>query len=135
VRRNVASLSQGEISSFRKGVAVMKARPDSDPLSWSFQAKMHGTLNPTTYPLFNQYEHGTLLFLPGIGATCTILKRILQRAAGDPKLWKPDALSVTLRPLTPIAPKGSEEKLRKQSEESAKQAKITYKRIDRLVAP
>ena len=46
-----------------------------------------------------------------------------------------EALSVTLRPLTPIAPKGQEENVRKRSEESAARAKITYKAIDVSVAP
>jgi tyrosinase len=49
--------------------------------------------------------------------------------------WKPDALSVTLRPLTAVAPKGEEEQVRKRAAQSAERAKATYKSIHLLVAP
>lgn len=49
--------------------------------------------------------------------------------------WNPDSISVTLRPLTPIPPKGGEEKLRQRSEASAEKAKINYQRINLLIAP
>jgi hypothetical protein len=49
--------------------------------------------------------------------------------------WDVDKLTVTLRPLTPVPPRGQEEAVRTRSEESAKRAKITYKRINLTLAP
>ena len=49
--------------------------------------------------------------------------------------WNPDALSVTLRPLTPIPPMGGEAQLRQRSEASAEKAMISYERINLLVTP
>jgi tyrosinase len=49
--------------------------------------------------------------------------------------WDPEALSVTLRPLTVNPPKGGEEALKQRTEESAAKAKISYKRINLSVSP
>lgn len=49
--------------------------------------------------------------------------------------WKPESLSVTLRPVTPVPPRGGEEALNKRSEASAAKAKISYTRINVLVTP
>jgi tyrosinase len=48
--------------------------------------------------------------------------------------WNDEALSVTIRPITPVPPAGAEEEHRRRGEESAARAKITYKRITLRVA-
>jgi Common central domain of tyrosinase/Polyphenol oxidase middle domain len=67
----------------------MKALPASDPRSWRFQANIHGTLDPASNPLFNQCEHGTLLFLAWHRGYLYYFERILRWAAGDPELTLP----------------------------------------------
>lgn len=47
--------------------------------------------------------------------------------------WKEDELTVTLRPLTPMAPKGNEAQLRQRIEASAKKAKPSYKSVGLIV--
>jgi tyrosinase len=89
VRQNVAALSPQQVASLRAGVATMKARPDSDPVSWRFQANIHGTIDPVTSPLFNQCEHGTLKFLAWHRGYLYYFERILRQASGDPNLTLP----------------------------------------------
>jgi len=67
----------------------MKALPESDPRSWRFQANIHGTLDPVTSPLFNQCQHGTLLFFAWHRGYLYYFERILRAAAGDPNLTLP----------------------------------------------
>ncbi len=67
----------------------MKALPDSDPLSWRFQANIHGTLDPVTSPLFNNCQHGKLLFLAWHRGYLYYFERILRQASGDPNLTLP----------------------------------------------
>ncbi len=89
VRQNIASLTDQQLASFRKGVGVMKSRPDNDPTSWSFQANMHGTPGPVTSPLFNQCQHGTIQFLSWHRGYVYFFERILRMASGDPSLTLP----------------------------------------------
>ena len=67
----------------------MKALPESDPRSWRFQANIHGTTDPIMNPLFNQCEHGTLLFLAWHRGYLYYFERILREASGDPNLMLP----------------------------------------------
>ncbi|MBX9628489.1 MAG: tyrosinase family protein, partial [Gemmataceae bacterium] len=89
VRQNVAALTTAQLDSLRKGVAAMKALPDSDPRSWTFQAAIHGTDIPPTSPLFNKCEHGTVGFLPWHRGYLYYFERILRWAANDPALMLP----------------------------------------------
>ncbi len=65
VRRDSASLpAQGlpapwdpVMLAYARGVAVMQARPASDPTSWSYQAAMHATTQTPTRPLWNECQH------------------------------------------------------------------------------
>ena len=65
VRRNVWTLSSGDptLEEYASGVAIMQARPGSDPTSWSYQAAMHGTTATPTKPLWNGCQHGSWYFL------------------------------------------------------------------------
>jgi tyrosinase len=89
VRQNIVSLSEQQLDSLKRGVAAMKARPVSDPRSWGFQANIHGTNGPASNPLFNQCQHGTLLFLAWHRGYLIYFERILRQASGDPDLTLP----------------------------------------------
>ncbi len=66
VRRNVWTLPSGDhtIQEYAEAVAIMKARPASDPTSWSYQAAMHGTTTTPSKPLWNGCQHFGWYFLP-----------------------------------------------------------------------
>jgi hypothetical protein len=49
--------------------------------------------------------------------------------------WSDDALSVTIRPLTPTPPSGKEADLQRRCEKAAAQAKVSYQRIQLRVIP
>lgn len=87
IRRNVYSLSDGEIASLRRGVAVMKQRPPSDPTSWSFQANLHAVPILTPEPMWCQ--HQSWFFLPWHRIYLYWFERILRAASGDPSLTLP----------------------------------------------
>jgi tyrosinase len=65
VRRNVWTLPSADqtVEDYAKAVSVMRARPASDPTSWTYQAAMHGTHASPTKPLWNGCQHGTWFFL------------------------------------------------------------------------
>ena len=89
VRINIEQFTVQQLDSLRRGVAKMKSLPASDMRSWHFQANIHGTTGPVTSPLFNQCEHGTLLFFPWHRGYLYYFERILQWAAEDPSLTLP----------------------------------------------
>lgn len=94
-RKNIASLTDAELASLKRGIAAMKALPANDPTSWQFQANMHWTSRPTS-PLHNQCEHTPT---PGGGTATHFLawhrgylyyfERILQAKSGDRNLKLP----------------------------------------------
>jgi len=89
VRPDIAKLTVPQLETFRKGVAAMQALDASDPRSWWFQANIHGTTGPITSRLFNQCEHGTLLFFAWHRGYLYYFERILRQAAGDPDFTLP----------------------------------------------
>lgn len=102
VRQNIADLSDAQLTSLKRGVAAMMAKPVDDPTSWQFQANVHGTDGAPTSPLWNQCEHGTLLFFAWHRGYLYFFERILRKASGDDTL----TLSYwdwTASPAVPIA--------------------------------
>jgi plastocyanin len=66
-RPNVHSLDPNgpELTAFADGVTAMKALPDSDPRSWSYQANIHGTRAPLPWSdLWYTCEHQNIYFWP-----------------------------------------------------------------------
>jgi tyrosinase len=55
IRENIATFMQSpeKIAALRTGVQVMLSRPDTDPLSWNYQANMHGTNDPRNLTAWN----------------------------------------------------------------------------------
>jgi len=102
VRGNIAGLSAQQLASLRKGVAVMAARPVTDPTSWRFQANVHGMIGPRTNPLWKRCEHGTLLFLAWHRGYLYYFERMLRAASGDDALTLP-YWDWTSSPSVPIA--------------------------------
>lgn len=87
LRRNVYTLSDGEVASLRRGVAVMKQRSPSDPTSWEFQANLHAVPVLTPEPMWCQ--HQSWFFLPWHRHYLYWFERILRAASGDSSLTLP----------------------------------------------
>jgi hypothetical protein len=64
VRRNVAGMAANDpiLASYRKAIKKMRALPDTDPLSWTYQAAVHWTTITPVLPFWDQCEHGTNFF-------------------------------------------------------------------------
>jgi len=110
VRRNVYELYQEDpnhpiIANYRKAVEVMKARPDSDPTSWAYQANIHGTtLAQGSWPAgapFATCEHGSQFFLSWHRMYLYFFERILRKACGNPDFALPYWDWATNRRLPP----------------------------------
>jgi len=91
VRHNVYCLNprSREIRSYAKAVAVMQARPTTDPTSWTAQAAIHGTFAPTPGMIVNACEHGTRFFLSWHRMFLYYFERIVRQASGDPAFALP----------------------------------------------
>jgi tyrosinase len=110
VRRNIYELYQEDpdhpmIAAYRKGVEVMKSKPDSDPTSWAYQANIHGTnLAPGLWPAgapFETCEHGTDFFLSWHRMYLYYFERILRKSSGNPDFALPYWDWTTNRRLPP----------------------------------
>ncbi|HEX6016356.1 MAG TPA: tyrosinase family protein [Geminicoccaceae bacterium] len=61
------------IETYRRGVAMMRSLPSSDPFSWRYQATVHRDCCP----------HGNWFFLPWHRAYLDSLEKIIQQLTGD----------------------------------------------------
>ena len=100
VRRNVKHLSSEEIATLRRGVKAMKERMDSDPTSWTFQARIHGTNIQGGHALWSQCDHGDH-FLTWHRLYLLHFEEILREATGDAEFTLPywDWLNDPVLPL------------------------------------
>jgi tyrosinase len=89
VRKNVASLSETEVTTLRHGIAVMKARATSDPTSWAYQADIHGTTEEPSQVAWATCQHGSYYFLSWHRMYLYYFERILRAASGDDSLTLP----------------------------------------------
>jgi Common central domain of tyrosinase/Polyphenol oxidase middle domain len=94
VRQSIATLvadGSPTIDSLRAGIAAMKARDQSDPTSWWFQANIHGTeeSDPVLDPFWNRCPHGNFFFLSWHRMYLHHFERILRAASGDDELTLP----------------------------------------------
>ena len=69
VRRNIYAQmqtpeGQANIESYRRGVAAMKAKPFSDPTSWTFQAAIHDRATGRSVPELPEDIDGAIAALP-----------------------------------------------------------------------
>ena len=89
VRRSIESLSSAQLDALKKGIQAMKARPDSDPTSWTYQANMHATSTTPALEAWNSCQHGNYFFLSWHRMYLYYFERILRAASGDPDLALP----------------------------------------------
>ncbi|HKA37412.1 MAG TPA: tyrosinase family protein [Thermoanaerobaculia bacterium] len=85
VRRDIGGLSASDpiVQSYGKAIKKMKALPDSDPLSWTYQAAIHGTLLGGSHTAWNTCEHGTYFFFSWHRMYLWYFERIIRKMSGD----------------------------------------------------
>lgn len=92
VRKNVNSLSDAELSSLKRGIAVMKERSKkdpNDPTGWRYQAAIHATFVTPVHKHWNQCQHDNKFFLSWHRMYLYFFEKILREASGDPNLTLP----------------------------------------------
>jgi len=90
-RKDWDSLTQDELCSIVKGVAAMKALPADNPLSFQYQANIHGTNKGVADRLEaeNCCQHSGWYFLPWHRMEIFYFERILRAMSGDDNLVVP----------------------------------------------
>jgi tyrosinase len=88
-RKDWRNLTAAEVTAFKAGVTAMRAKPASDPTSWTYQAAMHGSVTTPAQPLWNSCQHGTLHFLSWHRLYLHYFERILRAASGSSALTLP----------------------------------------------
>src|ERR1043165_7103890 len=86
IRENVADMDDNHptLVSYRKAVAAMKKLPGNNPLSWQFQANMHGA--PADDGVNDNWRwcmHGNWWFLPWHRGYIYYLEKIVRQMSGD----------------------------------------------------
>ncbi|QVL30804.1 tyrosinase family protein [Telmatocola sphagniphila] len=93
VRENVAGMDENHptLVSYRKAVAAMILLPETNPLSWIYQANMHGIPDGTVnvQPDWDGCMHGNWWFLPWHRGYLYYFERIIQKMSGDPSFYLP----------------------------------------------
>jgi hypothetical protein len=86
VRRNVAGMDASDpiLVSYRKAIRAMKALPRTNPLSWEYQAAIHGTVLTPVQTAWNTCEHGTRFFWSWHRMYLYWFERIVRKMCGDP---------------------------------------------------
>lgn len=91
VRKNVYSLSAAEINSIKAGITAMKALPYTNPVSWEYQAAIHGTTRSDNLPSWNSCHKAgaSFFFLAWHRMYVYFFERILRAKSGNPNLTVP----------------------------------------------
>lgn len=86
VRRDIGNLdaSNPVLESYRAAITAMQALPSSDPLSWAYQAAIHGTTMAGSMTSWNTCQHGTQYFLSWHRMYLYYFERIVRKLSGDP---------------------------------------------------
>ena len=95
VRRDVRSLLENDqgrrvLDAYGRAIRAMRAldadetRPPTNPLSWRFQAAIHGIALSGGDPVWRSCRHGSWWFLPWHRAYLHRFERIVQHNLGDP---------------------------------------------------
>lgn len=77
------------VVAYGDAISTMKAKPGSDPTSWTYQAAIHGTAG-TAPPLANECRHQSWYFAPWHRMYLYFFERIVRAevvAAGGPAQW------------------------------------------------
>ncbi|MEO8034385.1 MAG: tyrosinase family protein [Acidobacteriota bacterium] len=91
VRLDVGGLTATSptLVSYAKAIKAMQALPSTNPLSWAYQAAIHGTTLPGSHPAWNTCQHGTHYFWSWHRMYLYWFERIIRKMSGDPNFALP----------------------------------------------
>jgi tyrosinase len=91
VRKDVGGLtaSSPDLVSYSKAVTAMKMLPSTNPLSWDYQAAIHGSPMGAAHPAWSTCEHGSLEFLSWHRMYLYWFERIIRKQSGNPNFALP----------------------------------------------
>ena len=86
VRRDVGKMDASDaiLVAYGNAITVMKARSTSDPLSWTYQAAIHGTQLPQALTAWNTCEHWTDFFWSWHRMYLYWFERIIRKMSNEP---------------------------------------------------
>jgi hypothetical protein len=86
VRRDVARMNASDpiLLAYRKAISAMQALPATNPLSWAYQAAIHGTTLAGMQVAWNTCEHGTDFFWSWHRMYLYWFERIIRKFSGEP---------------------------------------------------
>jgi hypothetical protein len=86
MRRNLGGMAASDpvLVSYRKAIKAMKLLPTTNPLSWAYQAAIHGTTLPGSQIAWNTCEHGTHFFWSWHRMYLYWFERIIRKMSADP---------------------------------------------------
>ncbi len=86
VRRDVGGMDASDpiLMSYRKALKAMEALPQNNPVSWTYQAAIHGTMLSPPLTSWNTCEHGTDFFWSWHRMYLYWFERIIRKMCGDP---------------------------------------------------
>ncbi len=86
VRRDVGRMNASDpiLLAYRKAIAAMQVLPAMNPLSWSYQAAIHGTTQSGMQTAWNSCEHGTDFFWSWHRMYLYWFERIIRKMSGEP---------------------------------------------------
>lgn len=85
MRRNLGGMAASDpiLVAYRKAIKAMKALPTANPLSWDYQAAIHGTTLSGSHIAWNTCEHGTHFFWSWHRMYLYWFERIIRKMSGD----------------------------------------------------
>ena len=86
LRRDIGNLIETDsvIVSYRAAIKAMQALPYTNPCSWQYQAAIHGTTLPGSYPGWNSCQHGNNFFWSWHRMYLYRWEKIIRKMSGDP---------------------------------------------------
>lgn len=86
-RKSITTLTGSDpgniIGGYKTAITAMKALPNNNPLSWAYQAAIHGTTMPGGLPAWNTCQHGTFYFLSWHRMYLYYFERIVRSKSGN----------------------------------------------------
>jgi Common central domain of tyrosinase/Polyphenol oxidase middle domain len=84
-RRNLGGMAASDpvLISYGKAIKAMKALPTTNPLSWDYQAAIHGTTLSGSHVAWNTCEHGTHFFWSWHRMYLYWFERIIRKMSND----------------------------------------------------
>ena len=91
VRMDVGGMtsSSSTLVSYGKAIDAMKKLASTNPLSWTYQAAIHGSLTGPPHPAWNTCEHGSLEFFSWHRMYLYWFERIIRKQSADPSFALP----------------------------------------------